>query len=41
MIKGVSQKVLRNTALGLFMAGSMSVAAANLHRTLSEWGIVF
>lgn len=35
MIKGVSQKILRNTALGLFMAGSMSVAAANLHKNNS------
>lgn len=35
MIKCVSQKVLRNTALGLFMAGSMGVAAANLHKSNS------
>ncbi len=35
MIKGVSPKVLRNTALGLFMAGSMSVAAANLNKNNS------
>ena len=35
MIKGVSQLILRNTALGLFMAGSMSVAAANLHKNNS------
>ena len=35
MVKGVSSKIIRNTALGLFAAGSMGVAAANLHKNNS------
>ncbi len=35
MIKPISSKVLRNTVLGLFSAGSMGVAAANMHKNNS------